>query len=59
MLRAVDMQFSQGFEVRGRENAQFILKKKALVGFENTKQQNNKTENNNQTALNFFVFQTD
>ena len=28
MLRAVDMQFIQGFEVRGRENAQFILKKR-------------------------------
>lgn len=28
ILRAVDMQFIQGFEVRGRENAQFILKKR-------------------------------
>lgn len=28
MLRAVDMQIIQGFEVRGRENAQFILRKR-------------------------------
>lgn len=37
------MQFIQGFEVRGRENAQFILKKKVLVGFEKHKTKKQET----------------
>ena len=42
MLRAVDMQIIQGFEVRGREECTIYSQKKVLVGLENTKQQNRK-----------------
>lgn len=62
-LEQVDVEGSRyadysGVWSEGKGECTIYSQKKVLVGLENTKQQNNKTETN-QTAQNFFVFQTD